>query len=126
MMKDFLDWNNKKIIINKNKRPYFKEREVWFVNLGVNIGFEQDGVGEKYMRPVLIFKKFNKEIFWGIPLSRKVKNNIYYINLETSPESSVIISQIRLLDAKRLSHKINTINKIKFYEIKEKFKDLTP
>lgn len=126
MMKDFLDWNNKKIIINKNKRPYFKEREVWFVNLGVNIGFEQDGVGEKYMRPVLIFKKFNKEIFWGIPLTRKIKNIIYYINLETSPESSVIISQIRLLDAKRLSHKINTINKIKFYEIKEKFKDLTP
>lgn len=126
MMKDFLDWNNKKIIINKNQRPYFKEREVWFVNLGLNIGFEQDGVGEKYMRPVLIFKKFNNEIFWGIPLTRKIKNNIYYINLETNPESSAIISQTRLLDAKRLSYKINTINKRKFYEIKEKFKALTP
>jgi len=78
------------------------------------------------MRPVLIFKKFNKEIFWGIPLTRKIKNNIYYINLETKPESSAIISQIRLLDAKRLSHKINMIDKIKFFEIKEKFKDLTP
>lgn len=125
-MKDFKDWNNNKSSINENARPFFHEREVWFIHIGLNIGFEQDGVGEKYLRPVIIFRKFNKAVFWGIPLTKTKKNNIYYcrINSKSKPISNAILSQVRLFDSKRLSHKIETVSKSDFEILKEKFKVL--
>lgn len=76
--------------------------------MGKNIGFEQDGKGEEFLRPVLIFKKFNKQLFWGIPLTRKDKKGAYYLTL---PEmrghtNTLILSQLRLFDAKRLRYQI--------------------
>ena len=34
-----------------------------------NIGFEQSGKGDEFLRPVLILKRLTKEMFFGIPLS---------------------------------------------------------
>jgi mRNA interferase MazF len=53
--------------------PLFKERDIWWVSIGVNVGFEEDGKHEKFLRPVLILKKFNKELFLGIPNSDKIQ-----------------------------------------------------
>ena len=44
----------------------------------MNIGYEQDGSGNDFIRPVVIIRKFNNEIFWGVPLTKtrkKIKNN---------------------------------------------------
>lgn len=127
-MKDFNNWNTSKSVINQNDRPFFHEREVWFTHLGLNIGFEQDGSGESYLRPVIIFRKFNNEIFWGIPLTRTKKNNVYYFKLRSKKVlgSRAILSQIRLFDSKRLSYKIETIHKEDFEMLKQKFKALLP
>ncbi len=44
MKKDFGNWHNKKDKLeNIEKRPFFKEREIWFCYLGLNIGDEEDG-----------------------------------------------------------------------------------
>lgn len=49
-------WHKIKIKISKNKNFLkFNEREIWFIRLGQNIGFEQNGKGEQFMRPTLIF-----------------------------------------------------------------------
>ena len=40
----------------------FSEREVWFLKIGVNVGYEQDGNGKEYLRPAIILKKFNEVI----------------------------------------------------------------
>jgi mRNA interferase MazF len=56
----------------------FQEREVWWCNIGVNIGDEEDGKSEFFSRPVLIIHKFNKKVFWGIPLTAQVKDNPNY------------------------------------------------
>ena len=46
MEKDFDNWNiQKKRAQAIKERPMFKEREVWWCTLGVNIGDEQDGKG---------------------------------------------------------------------------------
>ncbi len=58
--------------------PFFKEREIWWVSIGINIGHEEDGKGEQYSRPVLILKKFNKYTFSGIPLST-TKRSVFII-----------------------------------------------
>lgn len=122
MQKDFFEWYAKKELIDKiSGRLYFHEREVWWCSLGVNVGFEQDGKGSKFARPVLVFKKFNKEVFWALPVTTKVKKNIFHstIDLNDSLPRLVILSQIRLIDAKRLLDKIGTISEENYLNIKK-------
>ena len=60
IQKDFDKWNEKKKQIDaKGCGPFFHEREIWWSSLGFNVGFEQDGKGEKFGRPVLVFKQEN-------------------------------------------------------------------
>lgn len=113
MQKDFQKWHFKKELIDgTKKRLFFHEREIWWRAVGVNIGFEQDGRGERFARPVLVFKKFNNEVFWAIPLSTKIKKGKFYVPIEFGDgvPRVVIISQLRLIDAKRLMDKIGTIS----------------
>ncbi|MFA7277420.1 MAG: type II toxin-antitoxin system PemK/MazF family toxin [Candidatus Gracilibacteria bacterium] len=114
MDKDFSKWNTRKQLLHTgNKYPFFHEREVWYCHLGANIGYEQDGKGEDFLRPILIIRKFNKQIFWGIPLTTSFRKSFYYKELPAiaGRKSYAVLSQIRLIDAKRLSYKISTISK---------------
>lgn len=128
MEKDFQKWHTEKSWLETEKtRPFFHEREVWWCHSGLNVGFEQDGKGEKFTRPVLVFKKFNKEIFWALPLSTKNKIGKFYANIDLGDgvERSVILSQIRLMDGKRLLGKIKTISKKNYIEIQKAFISLS-
>jgi len=128
MDKDFKKWHDKKGNIDKiDKRPFFHEREIWFCQIGLNIGFEQDGKGEDFLRPILIIRKFNNEIFWAVPLTRTSKKSPYYFHFKLHDKESVaILSQIRLIDARRLSHKIGEIREVEFVQLKQKIKALLP
>ncbi len=121
MHKDFQKWHTQKSFLHVEKiRPFFHEREVWFCSLGANVGFEHDGRGDEFLRPVLILKKFNQEICWGLPLTRNHKKGIYYFSfLLNGFVSTVILSQIRLIDGKRLHYKIGDVSEKDFCEIKK-------
>jgi mRNA interferase MazF len=76
-------------------------------------------------RPVLVFKKFNNNIFWAIPLSTKNKMNKYYVKILLKDEEvSAMISQLRVLDSKRLDLKIGYIGLDAMQGIKQAVKDL--
>lgn len=134
MKKDFQKWHNKKTGINDiNKPPFFHEREIWFCYLGANVGFEQDGSGEDFLRPVLIIRKFNKYMFWALPLTKpkteiNYKKEVYYYPLifNSSIESIAILSQVRTVDARRLAYRIAEVNEQDFLETIKKFKALLP
>lgn len=129
MRKDFKKWHDKKSKIDaEQKRPNFHEREIWWCAIGVNVGFEQDGGGIDFLRPVIVFKKFNNEIFWGIPLTLTKKKTEFYFQfkIEKGSASTAILSQIRLIDASRLSHKLGNITKADFKVLNKKFKALLP
>lgn len=134
MKKDYQKWHNKKSDINGiEKRPFFHEREIWFCYLGANIGFEQDGTGDDYIRPILIIRKFNNEIFWGVPLTKSKKNankkaEKYYFDFSfmADVKSVAILSQIRLIDARRLSYRLGEIIEKDFMMLIEKLKTLLP
>lgn len=134
MKKDFKKWHSRKELINKiEPRPFFHEREIWFCYLGVNVGYEQDGSGDDFLRPVLIVRKFNNEIFWGIPLtkSRKkistgVERYYYQFSFVHGIKSIAILSQIRLFDARRLSRHIGSLSEKEFNELTKKLKALLP
>jgi mRNA interferase MazF len=57
--------------------PKFEEGQIWWCYLGENIGHEENGKGDKFLRPVVILKKFNHRIFYAIPTSTQNKNNKY-------------------------------------------------
>jgi mRNA interferase MazF len=129
MQKNFTQWNNKKISIHGTKSvPFFHEREIWFCSLGVNIGFEQDGQGADFQRPVVIIKKFNNDICWVVPLSKTKRRGEYYFAFPFNSETTsvALLSQIKLLDAHRFSRKIGSVNEENFRNIIEKLKELFP
>ena len=129
MQKDFDKWGKKKIVINDSEKiPFFHKKEIWFCFLGANVGFEQDCRGEDFQRPVVIIKKFNNEIFWAIPLSKTKKNGKYYFSFSFNDKitSVAILSQIKLMDAHRLSRKIGDMNNQDFESLIEKLKALLP
>lgn len=124
MRKDFDSWIKlKEQIDHTERRIYSKEREIWWCNLGVNIGYEQDGKGENFLRPVLIYKKHNSKIFTAIPLSTKIKENNYLYHKFSfqGKEQSAIVAQARTIDSKRLVNKMGEMSKGQYKGIKEKF-----
>ncbi len=111
--KDFDNWNTKKKAThNKSfKPPLFKEREIWWVSVGINVGFEEDGKNENFVRPVLVIRKFNRELFLGLPMSTKVKDNKYYYPVTLEEKTvSVLISQIRVFSSKRIWNKMGELD----------------
>ena len=128
MKKDFDNWNIiKKKTHDKQSLPLFSEREVWWCALGVNIGSEEDGKGLNYLRPVLIVRKFNKSIFYGLPLTSNKRDDKFHAIIDSGKvQGSIILSQMRLIDAKRLSHLLGKITAKELDEIKKKLKALFP
>ncbi len=126
-MKDFDQWDElkKKIEIDKDSPEKFpKEREVWMSNIGRNIGFEQNGSGDNFSRPVLIIKKFNNHMFWTVPLSTKQKDFDFYFNFIdlNNQKVSIILAQMKLTSVKRLKRKLYDIPNEIFNTIKQKMR----
>src|SRR3989344_1814652 len=126
-MKDFDSWNEiKKKIESEEDAPnkFPKEGEVWMSSLGRNIGFEQNGSGDNFARPVLIVKKFNNHMFWCVPLSTRQKRFDFYFNF-TDPNNhkvSVILAQMKLISVKRLKRKLYEFQSKTLEEVMAKLK----
>lgn len=130
-MQDTYDkWNEVKKEISKEKKyRNFKEREIFYLKMGENIGFEQNGKGESFVRPIVIIKKFNKDMFFGIPLSTQIKDGKFYHKFCFKKFNEIstnvaLLSQMKLYSSKRLLNKIGMINKDDFLKVKIKLKKL--
>jgi mRNA interferase MazF len=118
--KDFDGWNKAKQRLEKEGQEdlFFHEREVWWCSVGVNVGTEVDGKHENYERPILIIKKFNRQVLWGIPLSTKYKDHPLVIAVRhPKGVSYASISQIRIFSAKRLLRKLGNVDNRDFDEV---------
>ncbi|MBC7767026.1 type II toxin-antitoxin system PemK/MazF family toxin [Arenimonas sp.] len=127
MIKRFIDWIIAKIIIDKTERRDFtiNEYQVFWCSLGENIGDEENGKGDYFRRPVLVFKKFNNNIFWGTPLSTKIKDNKYYVKILLKDEEvSAMISQLRVLNTKRLDEYVGYVSRVDFIKIQNRIIDI--
>jgi mRNA-degrading endonuclease toxin of MazEF toxin-antitoxin module len=106
MKKDYREWMPVKATINNNPKPIgYKVGDIYWVSIGDNIGWEQDGKGELFTRPVLVIAGFTRNLFWGIPLTTNVRTGSFYFDLgEVSGKSSVaILPQLRAFDVARVS-----------------------
>ena len=123
MEKDFDKWNKikKETHSNDDYLPLYHKRQIRWCRLGANVGFEQDGTGKDFSRPVLILKGFSRHVCLVVPLTTSTKKNKYHIpvGIVEGRNAFVIISQIRLIDTKRLDQYIMTLDK-KIFELIQK------
>ncbi|MEK7092273.1 MAG: type II toxin-antitoxin system PemK/MazF family toxin [Patescibacteria group bacterium] len=106
-MKRFLEWIGiKEKTHNSDLLPSFEEKEIWWVYLGENVGHEEDGKGEHFLRPFVVIKKFNKELMFGVPCSSVGKKNRYYFEINLNSlnfKTHALLSQARVLSSRRLT-----------------------
>jgi len=131
--KKFTEWGKEKENIHnkKNEEFYVNTREIWYVKMGVNIGFESDGKGE-FVRPVLVLKKIGN-LFLTLALTSKGKDEhfLYHQLKEASflegydakkNSSYAILSQIKVMDKKRFEDRMGYVSKMEFNEVQKKLK----
>ena len=128
MSKEYDKWNSiKKDISIREKTLVFKVREIFWLKVGQNIGYETDGKGKDFLRPVLVFRKFSKDTFLGIPLTTASKDDMFHYKFKLNSNGKVnyaTLSQIKLFDAKRLHTKLGTISIDDFEKLKVKIRKL--
>ncbi len=128
---DYNNWNDRKKVLHKldASQVYFRERQIWWCKIGLNVGYEQDGKDSWFERPVLILRKFNQFAFIGVPLSTSIENSRFRYRFNfgiDNPENVALISQIRFFDGKRLNMKIGTCSKKDFSEIRKAVREMFP
>ena len=119
ILKQIQEWCKVKIfLLNKNK-IIFKQGNIWWCSLGMNLGEEMFGKGPKFTRPILIFRKFTSNSFLGLPITKQEKEGNWYTEITIHKEKRwIILNQARILDKKRLTNRIgaldnNDINKVR-------------
>jgi mRNA interferase MazF len=126
--KDYERWNKVKIKLNDDlPRPMgCKPRDIWQASVGENTGFEEDGKGEKFVRPVLILRVYGNGMCHVIPLSTTKNRGVHYFEFDghTGKKSVALLSQTRLIDGARLRRKAGYIEAKDFNSLKEKLKRL--
>lgn len=140
MLVEFVAWIKVKvrIHISDNSAISFKQREIWWASVGLNVGYEQNGKDEVFQRPVLVLRKFGHHIFWAIPLTSKKKDNKYrfeikykeyYKNVDgdtmgTEKDGIIILNQLKTISSKRLIRKMGVMSEEDFEIVREKIKEI--
>lgn len=122
MTKDFDSWNNlKKTVNDLSEPPRFHEREIWWCTMGVNVGREQDGKHERFERPILVLKKFNRDTLWAIPLSSSPGGAGFSVPIRLSGGrvSYALVSQLRLISSLRLTRLVLYVDRRQFRLVKD-------
>ena len=123
----FKNWFKIKVFLweKDSTRIVFKQGDIWWCSVGMNVGEEIFGKGEKFTRPILIFKKFTGNSFLALPLTSKEKTGSWYVKISLRDRiSRVMLNQARIIDKKRLTNKIGTLDDTDFKKVKEAFKSL--
>ncbi len=121
---DILAWWRQEMILRLRggKVLFFKEGELWWCRVGINVGVEIYGKVDGFVRPVLILKKFSERSFLAVPLTTRKKFGSWYVPVLLSGEERMaILSQVRALDACRLVRKIGVLGNGGLRKIREAF-----
>ena len=126
MVKDFDRWNDKKKTLETTKKNFlFKQGEVWWCSIGVNVAEESCGKGDFFGRPVLILKKLSNKSYIGIPLSTKRKTGSWFTEVQVQERlSTALLYQVRMFSANRFQRRLTTLDKADFARVKEKLEIL--
>ncbi len=128
----FNEWNKiKKETHAKDFTLGVKPREIFGSKIGQNVGYEQNGKGKNFARPVIIVRRLTKDLFVGIPTTTTIRDDSDYFHsfnyLDRNKKElkvSALILQIKVFSIKRVMNKIGTMDKESFGKITKKAKGL--
>ena len=126
MQKDFDGWNEVKKKTSAEQPRLYTVREIWWCRLGVNVGTEQDGSGEKFLRPVVIMRGFGPDACLVIPLTTSAREHALRIpiGLVAGLQARANLSQTRVIDTRRLVEKVGFLEKDVFLTLRKAAKDM--
>ena len=116
MEKEFDRWNDVKKQTQAETPRLYTVREIWWCRLGINIGTEQDGKGDWCVRPCVILRGFGPDACLVIPLttSSRIHTTRIDIGLVDGVPAKANVSQMRIVDTRRLEAKIGFLDKNTF------------
>ena len=130
-MNEFEVWCKLKTKVDsKEKIIGFKERNIAFIHMGRNIGMEQNGKGDLFLRPVIVVKRLNRRLFFGIPMTSKEKSGSFFLPIAYTHKgreykSTAILAQAKVFDAARIRYLKGMIRIEDFKQLKKRFEELT-
>ncbi len=122
-LKAFEEWAKLKLLLwKKESEVLFKEGDVWWCSVGVNLGEEVYGKGATFTRPVLVFKKFTSNSFPGLPLTSQRKQGSWYVDIHLhGKQQCVMLNQARVFDRKRLVKRMGVIEFKQLDSVRQSF-----
>ncbi|MBA3789504.1 type II toxin-antitoxin system PemK/MazF family toxin [Patescibacteria group bacterium] len=126
MEKDFDEWNKLKKKTNDENPRYYKVQEIWWCRFGINIGTEQDGRGDNFLRPALILCGFGHGACLVVPLTTSTREHPLRVSVGVvnGRAARANISQMRVIDTRRLVEKIGLLQRETFAHIRKSIRDL--
>lgn len=127
MEKDFNRWNEKKKVLDatSHQPPFVSEGEIWWASVGENVGSEIGGKSDLFSRPVIIFKKLSHGFYFVIPTTTQKRKGSWYVDFRQQGKNTVAcLQQARVIDYRRLSSKLGTLDDADFLHIIEGFSAL--
>lgn len=125
--KDFDGWNEqKKCLRHRKVNIYFEEREIWWCAWGVNVGWEQDGSGKFFQRPIVILKKMSKRTCMVAPLTTSTRKHPmrFSVGHASGKKSQAILSQIKVIDTDRFVEKMGIVDEGYFQDIQKAIRNM--
>ncbi|OGG79302.1 hypothetical protein A3A39_01895 [Candidatus Kaiserbacteria bacterium RIFCSPLOWO2_01_FULL_54_13] len=121
MKKEFDRWNEIKKHTNAEEPRLYTVREIWWCRLGVNVGTEQDGRGESFLRPVVILRGFGPDACLVAPLTTSEREHPLRVSVGVVGDqpARANLSQLRVVDTRRLVEKIGFLDKKVFSTLRK-------
>jgi len=108
-----------KLIKTEKRPPKFNERDIWWCSVGINVGYDINGKHHLSERPALIIKKFNSDMFFGLPLTTQQKlYRTRYPIIVKGKKADVILDQGKTYSADRLNRRERIMSPKDFKNIK--------
>mgnify|MGYP003394042329 CR=1 FL=1 len=126
MKKDFDKWNKIKKRTDAEQPRLYTVREIWWCRFGINIGTEQDGRGDNFLRPALILRGFGPDACLVVPLTTSTRDHPLRVSvgMVDGRPARANLSQLRVVDTRRLVEKIGFLEKEIFTRIRKTAKGL--
>ena len=103
----------------------FKEWEIWWSNIWVNIKTESCWKWKKFRRPVLVFKKLSSDMWIVIPLSSQIKEWTWFTQYKIHWKIyNALLYQVKMMHINRFTVREWEIDIHDFNKIKKRFKKL--
>lgn len=109
--KDYKKWMDVKSVlqagaVKASSTIGYREGDIFWMCIGENVGYEEDGKGEQYLRPVLVLAGISKTLFLGAPLSLILKKGRFYYQITVRNRiNTVMFNQVRVFDTARIFNK---------------------